>query len=105
MNNEILDAEGKFPSQVSAAYYAPPKLNPQDYCDDLAELQLTDEQASELLNALWHIMSIFVDIGWGVDTVQIVLPDLFENIARDSNPLLESKTARDFTQDEKGDAP
>lgn len=41
-------------------------------------------------------MSTFVDIGWGVDTVQMVLPEIFnapdaEKLEEDSTILLDSK--------------
>ena len=40
-------------------------------CDDL-----TEEQANELLLAVWEIMKAFVNLGWGVDSIYHVLPDL-----------------------------
>lgn len=42
------------------------------YADDVAAFELTDEQAQELLLALWRIMSSFVDRAWGDDPVQHV---------------------------------
>ena len=56
----------------------PPKLNPEDYLHQLDEVDLTDAQKIELLQTLWHIMATMVDIGFGVDSVQSVLPALFE---------------------------
>jgi hypothetical protein len=35
---------------------------------------LTAEQADELLVTLWSIMRTFVELGWGVESVQKVLP-------------------------------
>jgi len=52
-------------------------LNADHYRDDLRELSLSKEQEDELLQTLWNIMGIFVDIGWGVDSVQVILPELF----------------------------
>lgn len=65
----------------------PEGLDMEDFREDLAESDLTDEQAKALLGALWHIMSIFVDIGWGVDSVQHFLPEVFGK-AHDSGSLL-----------------
>ncbi|MEO1192909.1 MAG: hypothetical protein AAFY02_14205 [Pseudomonadota bacterium] len=54
-----------------------PTFDPQRYrphldgCDDL-----TAEQADRLLLSLWEIMKGFVYLGWGVDSVHQVLPDL-----------------------------
>lgn len=61
------------------------------YRDDLRELSLSKAQEDELLQTLWNIMSIFVDIGWGADTVQIVLPELFADVAQNSAKLPESE--------------
>ncbi|MCB1950003.1 hypothetical protein [Nitrosomonas sp.] len=49
-----------------------------------------------MLESLWTIMSTLVDIGWGVDTVQILLPDLFAEVAPDSEKLLESRNTSEF---------
>ncbi len=74
------------------------KLNPDDYREDLAEFALTEEQENELLQTLWHIMSTFVDIGWGVDTVPLFLPDLFEKAGQDSGKLLQQKETKTVNQ-------
>ena len=55
----------------------PPVFNPDDYRDELNDLDLTDEQAHELLSILWNIMSTMVDIGWGLDATQLVLGQIF----------------------------
>ncbi len=70
----------------------------EDYLQHIEEFDLSEEQQNELLQTLWNIMSTFVDIGWGVDTVQLYLPDLFnepsnEKLAPDSGKLLESKSS------------
>lgn len=74
------------------------KFNPDEYRDDLAGLDLTKEQQDELLQTLWHIMSAFVDMGWGVDTVQMFLPGLFENAGADSGKLLEANNRQQLNQ-------
>ncbi|OHU89193.1 MULTISPECIES: hypothetical protein [Pseudoalteromonas] len=69
-------------SELPAEENAPTKplvLFPEDYYSDIQDLDLTPEQANELLSTLWNIMSTMVNIGWGVDTVQIVLPELFNS--------------------------
>ena len=61
-------------------------LNPDDYRQDLASFDLTEDQKKELLEALWQIMATLVNIGWGVDTVQSLLPELFgETLASNDN--------------------
>ena len=68
-----------------------PTLNIDEYRDDLAGLHLNEAQEKELLQTLWNIMAAFVDLGWGVDGVQLFLPELFETVAQDSGKLLDSK--------------
>ena len=94
-NNPIL--KGEHAKSVSTCNF-----NPEDFYEELSELELTQNQANELLQTLWHIMSIFVDIGWGVDAVQIMLPELYKNIALDSAQLLESKQALNDRDKEEG---
>ena len=77
---------------------APLKLEPDDYRHHFNEFDLTEDQKNELLQTLWSIMSTLVDIGWGVDTVQMLLPDIFTEVAPDSEKLLESKSTSEFDQ-------
>lgn len=74
---------------------APLACEPQDYMNELAEFEMSDEQKTELLQTLWNIMATMVDIGWGVDTVQLFLPEIFDKAATDfdgdSEKLLDSK--------------
>lgn len=74
-------------------------LEPDHFRADLEAFQLTREQENELLQTLWNIMAAFVDIGWGVDTVQMFLPDVFEKAVSDSGKLVESKDTQ--TSNEK----
>lgn len=71
------------PSRSSASC-TETSLNPDDFRQDLASFDLTKAQEDELLQTLWNIMSAFVDLGWGVDSVQMVLPGIFEEVS--SNP-------------------
>lgn len=67
--------------QIEQQNKAYPKLefNPNEHRDDLKELDLTREQEDELLQALWQIISTIVDMGWGIETTQIVLQHIFEH--------------------------
>lgn len=88
----------------------PLEFDPNDYRHHLSEFDLNEEQQKELLQTLWHIMSTFVDIGWGVDTVQLILPQIFNadsarTVAAESGVLLESKTTAEHdhvSEDKKG---
>jgi len=50
----------------------------EEFRPDLAEFGMRRDQEDELLLTLWQIMSAFVDLGWGVDSVQMVFPELTE---------------------------
>ena len=45
----------------------------EKYRQDLEGFDISDEQANELLQTLWSIMSAFVELGFGVDSVQYLL--------------------------------
>ena len=51
-------------------------LDPDEYREDLAEFGLTEAQENEFLEALWSIMQTFVEIGFGVDSVHHIIPEL-----------------------------
>jgi hypothetical protein len=46
---------------------------PEDYRHHLEGSGLTESEQNELLAALWKIMCGFVDLGWNVDAVSLVL--------------------------------
>lgn len=74
---------------AAPVFYTPLPLDPDDYLPYLDGFDMSLEQKQAALFALWHIMSAIVDIGFGMDTVQILLPDIFEKASRDSGKLLE----------------
>ena len=49
----------------------PLNMDPEEYRDQLKEFELTPEQEVELLQILWNIMATMVDLGWGLDYIQI----------------------------------
>ena len=74
------------------------KFDADDYQICLDGADLSEAQKIELLQNLWHIMSAFVDMGWGVDNISLFFPELFnkaasEEFALDSSTLLDSKDA------------
>ncbi len=64
-------------------------LEPDRYREHLSAFELSTQQQNEMMQILWNIMSTMVDIGWGVDTVQLFLPELFEKTGPDSGNLLQ----------------
>lgn len=69
----------------------PSAFDAEEYLPYVAEFDLTEEQASELLATLWEIMKAFVDLGFGVDSIHEFLPALkevseeIEGVAVESN--------------------
>ncbi len=59
-------------------------LDPEKYRHGLGRIEITDEQAEELLQVLWNIMHAMVNMGWGLDTIQMFLPLGAENTGQDS---------------------
>ncbi|MCG8604368.1 hypothetical protein MJD09_05130 [bacterium] len=49
------------------------------YRRHVEDFDLTEEQKIELLQALWSIMKAFVDLGFGVDSIQRFIPELAAN--------------------------
>ncbi|MEW7988313.1 MAG: hypothetical protein AB2799_21175 [Candidatus Thiodiazotropha sp.] len=67
------------------------KLDPEKYRDYLDEFELSEEQQNELLETLWHIMRTFVEIGWGLDSVQSVFSGIAEKAMHEDSGALQEK--------------
>lgn len=50
----------------------PPKCNIEKYREHVQGFDLTAEEEAELLKNLWLIMAAFVDLGFGVDSIQLL---------------------------------
>ena len=74
--------------------YLPPKLDPDAYMHYLDDFDMSAAQKRDVLFALWHIMATVVDIGFGMDTVHIVLPEMFEKASRESAKLLDKEDTK-----------
>ena len=66
------------------------------YREHLSEFELTEDQQNDMMLVVWNMMNIFVDIGWGVDTVQMFLPELFGKASPDSGKLLKQTRTLSF---------
>ena len=62
-------------NESTAAYTSTPPFDPEKYRTYLEDTELSEEQQVEYLKVLWSIMITFVDLGFGVDSVQQVLGD------------------------------
>jgi len=94
----------EFQQAAEQGYSALPPLNPADYKQYVEGFDLTEEQTNELLHTLWQIMSAFVDLGWGVDSLQNVLPGLAEFSANCEIQEIEDNTTDDFNGASGNDA-
>ena len=72
------------------------KFDPEDYRDEIDEMDLSEEQAIEYLQTLWDIMYTMVNLGWGVESVQNILPSEFEKASSDSGKLLQVEGSSNF---------
>ena len=73
----------------------PLALDPEEYRKDLEEFDLTKDQQDELLEVLFNIMRTFVEIGFGLDSVQMfstaTIARSGEFTGSDSGKLLDRK--------------
>lgn len=51
-----------------------PECDVAKYHEHVKDFDLTEEEQGELLKSLWSIMAAFVDLGFGVDSVQLLRP-------------------------------
>ena len=75
--NPIIEEETGPPKVLGPG--AAPKLDYEEYREQLAKFKLTKEQENELLSTLWDMMRTMVDIGFGLDSVQMVIPAFMKN--------------------------
>jgi hypothetical protein len=58
------------PVQASGGKPMALTFDPDEFISHIADLELTEDQATELLGAIWSIMVAFVDLGFGIHPVQ-----------------------------------
>jgi hypothetical protein len=80
--------------QKGLASALPPFDDPK-YRAEIADLNLTEEQATEFLYTLDFILRSFVDLGLGVDSVQNFIPALREFSMDSQADGLEQKENKD----------
>lgn len=98
--NLPISSEASQPDAISFLAFDPEKYF--DYIDDPS---LTEAQKIVFLQTLWTIMSSFVDLGFGVDSVMPILElkalETGEDTPEDAIPTHEFNIAADDTPDEK----
>ena len=62
----------------------PPELELNDYLDDWADWEGTEEELTEYLQVLWEVSWTFARMGFHEDPVQQALAWMFKSVAPDS---------------------
>ncbi|MBL8548299.1 MAG: hypothetical protein JNL81_17700 [Hyphomonadaceae bacterium] len=62
-----------------------PALDMEQYLPEVEGRFDSEEDAMEFLRTLWNIMCAFVDLGWGVDSIHFVFPELADQHDRASS--------------------
>lgn len=60
-------------------------LDHGEYYDDLASLDISEDQKRELLETMWSIMRLFVELGFSCDVAGRAIVDIFNRAARDDD--------------------
>ena len=97
MDDKLTEGNQPLPTEQGAIVsrprrYGVPPFDPDKYRSEIDDFDLTDEQATELLQTLWNIMYTFVEIGFGGDPVQHIFGKLAEK-------PLESDAKRDMLKE------
>lgn len=51
---------------------APPRLNPDDFAEEMKEFDLSEDQAREFLQTVWDILIMCSDLEMGFDPVSLI---------------------------------
>ena len=80
-------------------FIPPLRLDPGKYREHMEDFDLSDEQQHKLLETLWNIMRTFVEIGFGLDSVQMFSSPPNEKAGTDSgNRLGMEEGTQDFNR-------
>ncbi|MFK5950251.1 MAG: hypothetical protein QM500_15935 [Methylococcales bacterium] len=87
------------PEEMDYSGMAPLKLDVEKYRDELKDFDMTIEQQNEFLEILWHILRTFVELGWGVDNIQMFSNQNNDKYRSDSVKVLKRNTStKSFNQ-------
>lgn len=79
------------PTRTDERNMAPLALDFEKYRGYLDDFALSEDQQNELLETLWHIMRTFVELGYGLDSVQNLFSGIIVKTLREENAALERK--------------
>jgi hypothetical protein len=55
------------------------------YQDDMAELDIPEDQARQLFETMWSIVQTLVELGYNYDVAGRTMADIFNHIARNTS--------------------
>jgi len=88
---------------VDFSYSSIPPLDVEKYRKYIEDVDIDAEQQVEFLRVLWSIMATFVDLGFGVDSVQRCLPALAEfSFDAESDEVEKKDSTRKFNEAAEG---
>ena len=76
MDKDLIDLKDAWSDAQSSS--ATPPCDTDKYREHLEEYELSKEEEDELLKVIWSIMAGFVEIGFGVDSIQFLPQDAKE---------------------------
>lgn len=77
----------QWPSEPVLPMAEPPQCDLDKYREHIEDLDLSREEQADLLKTIWTIMAAFVDLGFGVDSVQILPSSLQRQHSIDDRKL------------------
>ncbi|MEL6103671.1 MAG: hypothetical protein AAFR68_20460 [Pseudomonadota bacterium] len=75
--------------RASERHVSLPALRPENYSAMLEGMEMTDAQAKAFLETLWSIMCAFVELGFGSESIQRILPAVTGLSVDDSGDLVD----------------
>ena len=82
----MIEPKKQCATTAAATYNSATPFDPEEFRCYLEHTGLSEEQQNEYLKVLWSIMATFVELGFGVDSVQQVLPALEEKDLEHEGP-------------------
>ncbi|PUB90896.1 MAG: hypothetical protein DBP01_05225 [gamma proteobacterium symbiont of Ctena orbiculata] len=89
MKNDTYDLNNKLLSAPGEPAVKPLACDPEKYREYLDEFDCSEEEQTELLQILWSIMAAFVEMGFGVDSIQFLPTEAQEAEADEKKPHIE----------------
>jgi len=92
-NSSKSNLRGSVP--IESAGPRPPVLDADCYMPMLDEINASEEDKRELLAVMWDIVCHFVNMGYGVDSLSLLFPDLLGNSCEAREDIVSSNNTPD----------